>query len=87
MKVKVYMRLGKRTRRSKYGPAVVEAGVKPSLKPLSENNGTILPTVAFAVELDVPDSAFEQAEKVIAEIEVDEQSFDIAAEVRKPEAE
>lgn len=77
MKVKAHIRVGKDRR----GHTQLTATTKPSLRPLSKSNGTVLPTVAFAVEFDVPDSMFKRAEDVIATVTI--QDAEIAAEVRE----
>lgn len=77
MKTKVYMRVARKGSGTK---ASVAANVKPTLTPLSDNNGP-LATVAFALVLDIPDSLFKRAEDVIAEIKVDGRKVKVAAEV------
>jgi hypothetical protein len=41
----------------------------------------MLPTIAFAIDVEIPDKAFKQAENVIAEIVIPDGSWEIAAEV------
>jgi hypothetical protein len=80
MKVKTHLRIAK-TRKG----ARVEASSRPNYKPLITNAGyrneRVLPTAAFAVVLDIPDELFERAETVLAEITVDPDEAEIAAEV------
>jgi hypothetical protein len=80
MKVKTHLRVAK----TKRGARVV-ASSKPSQKPIIVDKGyaseRVLPTVAFAVVLDVPDEAFKAAEAVLAEIEIPFERTRVAAEV------
>lgn len=82
MKVRTYIRVGKRsTGRNAFA---IDASHKPSSAPLALGSGhrrKILPTVAFAIDLDIPDAAFKQAEQVIAEIKIPADQIEIAAEV------
>jgi hypothetical protein len=78
MKVKTYMRVGWDAKRRK---AQVVANTKPSGRPLRRSDGEPLPTVAFAVELDLPDELFTRAERVIAMLSIPPESAVIAAEV------
>jgi hypothetical protein len=82
VKAKVYMRVGQK---SLGGKPSVSGTAKPNLAPLSDVNG-VIPTVAFAVELDIPDALFKQAENVIATIKVDAEKATIAASVPSPES-
>lgn len=77
MKVKAYMRVGKKLHG---GKAMVAANVKPTLQPLSDSAGPVA-TVAFAVVFDIPDSVLDRASEVIAEIKVDGRKVKVAAEV------
>lgn len=76
MKVKVYMRVAKDRR----GRTKVVATSRPSPAPLHNSDGP-LPTVAFGVELDLPDVMFRQAEQVIATLTIPESEAEIAMEV------
>lgn len=79
MKVKAYMRIAKHVGGRK-GYAI-NATRNPSYRPLEGTRGDVLPTVMFAVEFDIPDKAFKQAEQVIAEITIPESALEIAADV------
>lgn len=80
MKVKTHLRVGYDKRRRK--PQVV-ANVRPNHTPLSAGSPQeFLPTVAFAIVLDIPDAMFERAGQVIAELTIPEDAVEIAAEVR-----
>lgn len=80
MRTRVYLRVA----RDKRGKARVVATAKPSAMPLvSGTPGAALPTVAFAIDLNVPDVMFNQASRVVAELTVTETSADIAAEVKE----
>lgn len=76
MKVRVHLRVGKGER-----VTMVQASIKPSERPLTGSSGVPVPTVAFAVDLDLPDAMFKRAAHVIAEIKVPEEAARIAAEV------
>lgn len=80
MKVKTYLRVAKTKRGAK-----VVAGSKPNQKPLVRDAGyrteEVLPTIAFAVILDIPDEEFARAEQVLAEIGVQPEQTTVAAEV------
>jgi hypothetical protein len=78
VKIKTHLRVGYDKKRRKTS---VVANVNPNHTPLSNMKGEYLPTVAFAIVLDIPDSAFAQAEQVIAEITIPESEIQIAAEV------
>lgn len=79
MKVKTHIRVAKNGRT---GRTTVAASTRASVQPLYDSQNRTLPTVAFALVLDVPDELFRQAEKVIAEIEVKGTQAKIAAEVK-----
>ena len=74
MKQRIYLRVAKHPN----GKAKVTAGVRPSNEPLSITAGH-LPTVAFAINVEIPDEAFRQAERVIAELKISEEAIDIAS--------
>jgi hypothetical protein len=78
MKATVYLRVAKGPRGPKFA-----ATTKPSRAPLTTGgwNEKHLPTVAFALLLNIPDEAFDQAGQVIAEIDVPAEQLSIAAEV------
>ena len=78
MKVKAHVRVG-RDPRGKHKIAVTS---RPNPFPLEKGNGEVLPTVAFAVEFEVPDSAFREAERVLATVVIPEDRARVAAEVR-----
>lgn len=84
MKVRAYVRVAKhRTGRKGY---MVVAGSTPNQEPLTKGQGMYkesLPTVAFAIDFEIPDSAFNLAERVIAEIEIPEDQLQVAAEVKQ----
>lgn len=84
MRARVFMRVGKAGSRSRKG-YLVQAGLSPSYEPLSNSVGRYLPTAMFALDLDIPDEMFEQAQQVLAEIVVNPEDLAIAAEVHTPE--
>lgn len=81
MKARAYLRVAKGGGRKGYKIAV---GASSSEEPLVDGHKYALPTVAFAVDLNIPDELFRQAEKVIAEINVTARQAKIAAEVDAP---
>lgn len=80
-KVKVYIRVGKSMKGNTRGRTYVEASRTPSREALY-NSKEALATVAFAVDLDIPDRLFTQAEEVIAELRITSSKQTIAAEVK-----
>lgn len=80
MKTTVYLRVGDKGKDTHGSRHVVRAGTKPSQQPL-ETATSILPTCAFAIELDIPDKAFTSAARVVAELKVPPEKLTIAAQV------
>ena len=70
MKTRVHLRIAKTT--SSRAPYKVAATAKPNHQPITDMYGNAFPTVAFALDLNIPDGLFRQAERVIAEITVPE---------------
>jgi len=68
MLVTVYMRMA---RNSRGGVKSECSSHKPSYVPLTDSIGEPLPTAFFALNLEVPDELFDQAEQVLGEISVD----------------
>lgn len=63
------------------------ATAEPSQEPVM-GGSYILPTCAFALELDIPDEAFHSAARIVAKLEVPEERLRIAAKViAEPELE
>lgn len=83
MKVKAHIRVARDPKRRTASPRIV-ATMRPMPGPLLGHSGDVLPTVAFAVEFDIPDSMFKRAEEVIATVVIPEDQVEIAAEVRQP---
>jgi hypothetical protein len=77
VKVTAYMRVGYVKRR---GHKKLAVNAKPSHLPLMRGEDT-MPTVAFAIALEIPDAMFVQAEQVIAQITVPEEMAQVAADV------
>lgn len=77
MKVRAYIRVAKMAN----GKAKVDASRSPHDRPLSSSNGEALPTVAFAIDLVVPDGLFTRAEQVIATLTIPEEQARILADV------
>lgn len=84
MKTIAYMRVGwdKEARRKDHRRPRFEADQYPTDEPIKTAGGVILPTVFFAVDLDLPDAMFERAQTVIAELKIREKDAEIAATVR-----
>ena len=83
-RVRAYIRVGKNG--YKYA---IDAASKEKSAPLFKTTGyngekEYLPTVAFAVDLNIPDELFSKASRVIAEINVGLKDAVIAAEVPVP---
>lgn len=79
MKARIYLRLAKNA--NGRHPFKVEANTSPWHAPLKKGDEH-LPTVAFAIDIVLPDDAFKQAEQVIAEIKIPNDAFDVAGEVK-----
>lgn len=62
----MHVRVAKR----RNGRHTVAATTKVSDEPLKDSNGYALPTVAFALVLDIDDAEFKRAETVLAEVDV-----------------
>ena len=85
MKVTAYLRVAKTEKSGRNRQGVRFAvGSNPDQRPL-ETDRYVLPTVAFAIDLDIPDEAFEAASRVVAELVVPNENLQIAAEVKEPE--
>ena len=82
MKVRAYVRVGKNSASARK-PYRVDASASANHLPLVASTGQTLPTIAFAIDLDIPDEMFNKAEQVIAEIVIPEEAVEIAAEVKQ----
>lgn len=85
-RLNVYLRVGKR---EGCAPYAVEAGLKPSTAPLIQRGAynkpdLYLPTVSFGITLNLSDELFQQAERLIGEINVAAKDALIAASVDVP---
>ena len=78
MRIRAYMRVAESPR----SRPRITVTTKPNGRALTDAGGHELPTVAFAVDFEVPDAMFRQAEQVIATISVPESAATIAADVR-----
>lgn len=85
MKCKVYLRVAKTGTRNGFR---VSASSKPNNEPMSSGTYSTVwyPTIAFAINLDLPDSLFEQAERVIADLVVGTERAEVLAVVPQPSA-
>lgn len=86
MNTKIYMRVAAHPdgRDADYK---VAASVRPNYSPLTVDTGyneRDLPTVAFAVELEIPEAMIFQAEQTLAEIQIPEEAVEIVAAVSYP---
>ncbi len=84
MKAKIFLRVAKTETRNGYK---VSASTKPNNEPLNSGSyGTVwYPTVSFAVDINLPDELFDQASKVIAELNVAMKDAKITSEIAVPE--
>jgi hypothetical protein len=80
MKVKAYLRFAVAKRGVK-----IEASAKPVYDPISTVPGEFLPTVSFAVEFDIPDELFEQAERTVASVNVALNGAKVSGKMLVPE--
>lgn len=82
-KVRTYIRVAKQGYKYR-----VDAGTKENVTPLHRpvpfNQKEFLPTVYFAVDLNIPDELFSKASRVIAEINVGLKDAVIAADIPVP---
>lgn len=70
MIVKAYIRVAE----GGNGKPRILATTRYSPEPIKTQFGHALPTVAFAIEFDVPDALFEQAEEIIATVSIPEEA-------------
>ena len=84
MKYPIYLRVAKTGSRKGYK---VSASSLPNNEPLNSGsyNTTWFPTVMFAVNIDIPDELFNQAERVIAELNVSLKEARVSSEIVLPE--
>lgn len=83
MKTKVYVRVGKSNNRTSRGRTYVDASKKVNHEPLYNASGAV-PTIAFALDIEVPDSLFSNAERVAAEVKVTAKRSTVNVEVEAP---
>lgn len=84
MKTKIYLRVARGGKRSH---CKVDASSRPNYKPLGLNNykGEVFyPTVSFAINIEIPDELFRQAEQEIANIIVGSKKAVINTEILTP---
>lgn len=81
MKQTLYVRAAKHPRG---GKSKVVTGTKPSHHALTDSSGNAMPTVSFAVELNVPDELFSRAQRVVASIDVDAQDVTVPVSIAMP---
>ena len=85
MKYPIYLRVAKKTGSRK--GYKVSASTVPDNQPLDNDNSYSrewFPTVMFAVNVDLPDELFEQASRVIAELNVGMKAAVVSTEIVLP---
>jgi len=89
MKVKACVRVAHGNRGGSRVPvtkvAVTQKPIHDALTYIDGLSSRPLPTVAFAVEFDIPDAMFKRAEQVIATMTIPEESATVAAVVKPVE--
>ena len=86
--IRAFLRIGKNV--GGRTPYMVRADVKPDHTPIVKRNypsDTFLPTVSFALDLNIPDEVFERASQVLAQVEVPIEVAEIAVETRRTDTE
>jgi len=82
--VKAYIKVAKTKTNISGIRYLVEASSKKPLRPkLLGSEVKKYPTISFAVNFDIPDSKFEEAERVIATIPVRSEDVEIVTEVER----
>jgi hypothetical protein len=84
MKYPVYLRVAKTDSRKGYK---VAASGTPNNEPLSNGQKWALrwyPTLAFCVNIEIPDELFEQSQRVIAELNVGMKAAQVTSEIVLP---
>lgn len=83
MKFPVYLRIAKTDTRKRYK---VAASTDPNNEPLNSGGYGVVwhPTVAFAVNVEIPDELFNQAGRVIAELNVSMREAMVSSEIVLP---
>ncbi len=86
MKYPIYLRIAKTDGRKGYK---VSAHTEPNNTPLESGNNysgkEFHPTVSFCVQIDIPDELFNQASRVIAELNVGMKEAKVNGEIVLPE--
>jgi hypothetical protein len=82
MKYKVYLKIANGGRAG----YKVHASTSPDYLPLSNSqyNPTFYPTVAFAVDFNIPDELFKSAERLVAQINIASKEAEIAGDILIP---
>ena len=78
MKVIIYLKIAK----GRKGRVLIKSSTKPDYSPIEtvkygSKHGDSYPTVAFAINVDIPDESFRRAEKVVAELNLKEEEVKI----------
>lgn len=83
MKKPIYLRIAKTKKGYK-----ASASVSPNNEPLNNGNSYSMewfPTVAFCINITIPDELFEQASRVIAELNIGMKEALVSSEIVLPE--
>ena len=81
MKVRAYIRVAKTKRKFK-----VAASERPTAEPLEDRSCNPIsyhPTIYFALDISLPDDAFDYAEKLVGEVDYRKQEFAVAGDMDK----
>ena len=89
MKAKIYIKVAIPSPKSRGGYRV-HAGTKPDYTPIQVSTGyrggvEFRPTVSFAIDLNIPDEMFKQAEQTVATINLEKKNGEITGEILMPE--
>lgn len=81
MIVRAHLRVAKHPRGGKHKIAV---STRPSPSPLTDSSLNAMPTIAFAIDLNIPDEMFVQAQRVVATIDVSADDVTIPVKLVQP---
>lgn len=81
MNLRAHLRVAKHPRGGKPKIAVSS---KPNPAPLTDGNLNAMPTIAFAIDLNIPDDMFVQAQRVVATIDVSADDVTIPVKLVQP---
>jgi len=86
MKTKIFLRIAK----TKQGKLKVAASTKPNSNPVKSQEyygrpGDPLPTISFGIVVNLPEDAFNQAEKILGELSIKSEDITPAVGVEASE--